>query len=131
MKRIRLFASLALLVAGPAWAQSSAHKGHDHPATGVHGGKVEEVGGLHIELVRSSNAIELWLTGHDGAAVDVSKVKASVLAVTGGVKHGIVAFTPRADHLESASTAVFPPGARLIVTLTKADGAQVQARFEP
>jgi hypothetical protein len=116
-----LFASIALALAGSAFAAGDKH---DHKP--LHGGVVVEVRDMDFELVAKPSAIQLHLRSH-GKAPDLSKTTAKVTLLTGTEKQE-VELKPAGDKLEAVGSFKVGPGTKAVAVVTVA-GKPATARF--
>ena len=125
MKTQALLASIALVLAGSAFAAEDKHD-HAHEHKPLHGGVVVEVKDIDYELVAKPTAIQLHLRDH-GKPADVSKATAKITLLTGTEKQE-VARTPAADRLEATARRKAAPGTKAVAVVTVA-GKPATARF--
>ena len=129
--KTRLFAaSIALVLAGAAWAGAAfaagdQHKpGDDHAPK--HGGVVTATKLRDYELVAKPTVIQLHLRDH-GKLADVSKATAKVTLLTGTDKQE-VELKPVGDKLEATGSFKVGPGTKAVAVLT-VDGKPAIVRF--
>lgn len=121
--------ALALVVAfaltGAAVAQ------HNHEAQkGPNGGMMDDVAGVHAELVTSGTAITINI--FDGAVKPLATkgFTASVLVVRGSEREPVI-LTPTAENvLKGDAKKPIGPGAAITVTLKTAAGRFGQVKFK-
>lgn len=115
------------LVAALSTAALAQHK---HGATGPHGGPMEDVAGVHAELVASGTALAINIVDEDGKPVKSAGYSASALIVTGNQRE-TVKLEPAGESVLKA-TLKTPVAADTQVTLMlkTADGKSGQARFK-
>ena len=126
MKSRTLFASLALTLAGSAWAAGEPHD-HAHEHQSLHGGVVVEGKDIDYELVAQPTLIQLYLRGH-GKPIDVSKASAKLTLLTGTEKQ-LVELKPVGAKLEAAGSFKVAPGTKVVAVITGAGPAPSTARF--
>lgn len=116
----------ALVFAMPAAAQ---HKhGGDHK--GPNGGPVEDVAGVHAELVVSGATITLNILDEDNKPLKTAGYSGTALVANGSARE-TVALAPSGDSaLKGDAKAAIAKGAAVTVTLKTAAGKSGQARFK-
>jgi hypothetical protein len=125
MKKQALFASIALALAGAAFAAGDKHN-HAHDHKPLHGGVVVEVKDMDYELVAKPTVIQLYLRGH-GKTADVSKATAKITLLTGTAKQE-VELKPSGDKLEATGGFNVGPGTKAVAVVTIA-GKPATVRF--
>lgn len=124
MRKWILLAAATMLMAQPALAQ------HKHGETkGPNGGPVEDVAGVHAELVTSGNAITFNILDEDNKPVSTKAYTGSVL-VSSGSERETITLAPSGDSALKGE-AKKPIAAKASITLmVKTDkGKSGQARF--
>ena len=125
MKTQALLASIALALAGSAFAAGDHHNADDDH-TPKHGGIVAATKLMDYELVAKPTTIHLYLRDH-GKAADVSKATAKVTLLTGNEKQE-VELKPAGDKLAATGTFKVGPGTKAVAVVTVA-GRPATARF--
>lgn len=126
MTRILYCATLALtLFAAPAAAQS--RHDHDHPP-GPNGGRVEDAGPWHAELVTRAGTVSVYLSDGGGKPLPVEGFRA-VAILKNGAKVARIPLSPEGARLFGRADALDerPTGA---VRITAPDGTTASARFD-
>jgi hypothetical protein len=114
----------ALALSSPALAR------HVHDATGPNGGQIEDVAGVHAELITSGNTITINVFDEGNKPIVTKGFAASAL-VSRGAERETVALVP-SDEVTLKGEAKKPvTGAAITVTLKTATGKSGQARFKP
>jgi len=121
MKTQALLASIALALAGSAFAAGDKH---DHKP--LHGGVVVEVKDMDYELVAKPTVIQLHLRDH-GKTADLTKATARLTLLTGTEKQE-VELKPAGDKLEATGSFKVGPGTKAVAVVTIAGKAST-ARF--
>ncbi|UYW29246.1 hypothetical protein [Methylorubrum extorquens] len=125
MNRAMSCTVLALtLLAAPA----SAQRDHDHPA-GPHGGRVEDAGPWHAELVTRAETVSVYLTDGDGKPLPAEGFKA-VAILKSSAKAARILLSPEGNRLAGKAEAALgerPSGA---VRITGPGGVTASARFD-
>jgi hypothetical protein len=124
MMRYVLALVATLAASGPIVAQ------HTHGNKGPNGGQLEDVAGVHAELLTSGYTITLNILDEDNKPVPTKGFAASALVVRGSERE-VVTLTSsgEADLKGDAKKPV--AGAAITVTLKTAAGKSGQARFKP
>ena len=126
MKTQTLLASIALTLAGSAFAAGDKHD-HAHEHKPMHGGVVVEVKDIDYELVAKPTVIQLHLRDH-GKPADVSKASAKLTLLTGAEKQE-VELKPAGDKLEASGTFKVGPGTKVVALVTIAGKSAGTVRF--
>jgi hypothetical protein len=119
---LALLATLAL--SGPAAAQ------HVHGAKGPNGGQMEDVAGVHAELMTAGNTITINMFDEGNKPVATKGFTASAL-VSRGPERETVALVPSGEATLTGEAKKPVAGAAITVTLKTAAGKSGQARFKP
>jgi hypothetical protein len=118
-----LIAALAFAV--PAMAQ------HSHgEQKGPNGGQMEDVAGVHAELVASGNAITINILDESGKPVATNGFTASALVVNGADRETVTLAPAGENALKGELKKAVVKGAAISVTLKTAAGKSGQARFK-
>lgn len=125
MKTQALLASIALALAGSAFAAGEHNHAHEHKP--LHGGVVVEVKDMDYELVAKPKVIQLHLRDH-GKAADVSKASAKLTLLSGAEKQE-VELKPAGDKLEATGTFKVGPGTKVVALVTIAGKPAATVRF--
>ncbi len=121
MRRLLIAATLAAL----PWA-AGAHE----LAKGPNGGPVVDSGGHHVEMVANGTELVLFLSDHDDKPLTSAGTKNPRAVVQDAGKTHTVALQPAAPNkLVGTLAQPLGKGARVVVSVTMADGHAVQARF--
>lgn len=119
---LALIAALAL--AGSAFAQ------HGHGEKGPNGGPMEDVAGVHAELMTSGNIITLNIFDEANKPVATKGFTASALVARGSERE-TVALVPAAENtLTATAKKAVGTGTTVTITLKTAVGKSGQARFK-
>jgi hypothetical protein len=119
---LALLATLAL--SGPAAAQ------HIHGAKGPNGGQMEDVAGVHAELMTAGNTITINIFDEGNKPIATKGFTASAL-VSRGPERETVALVPSGEAMLTGEAKKPVAGAAITVTLKTAAGKSGQARFKP
>lgn len=119
---LALIATLALCA--PAAAQ------HAHGAKGPNGGQLEDVAGIHAELLTSGNTITINIFDEGNKPIATPGFAASALVVRGSERE-TVALVPAGEAALKGDAKKPVAGAAITITLRTAAGKSGQARFKP
>ncbi|MFG1465888.1 hypothetical protein V5F77_23680 [Xanthobacter sp. DSM 24535] len=113
----------ALLLSGPALAQ------HAHGAQkGPNGGPMEDVAGVHAELVVSGQTVAVNVFDEAGKPVDTKGYTGSVMVVSGGDRKTLQ-LTASGNALTGQAPGPVQSGAAITVVVKTAAGKSGQAKF--
>jgi hypothetical protein len=117
---------VAMALAGPAFAQHKHGEGHKGP----NGGPVEDVAGVHAELVVNGPTITVNILDEDNKPLKTAGYSATALVVSGSARE-TVSLAPSGDSaLKGDAKAPIAKAAAITVTLKTASGKSGQARFK-
>jgi nitrogen fixation protein FixH len=119
---LALIATITL--SSPAAAQ------HVHGAKGPNGGQMEDVAGVHAELMTAGNTITINVFDEGNKPISTNGFAVSALVVRGSERE-TVTFTPSAENALKGDAKKAVAGAAITVTLKTAAGKSGQARFKP
>ena len=119
---IALLASL--LIAGPAFAQ------HSHGDKGPNGGKMEDVAGVHAELITSGNTVTINIFDEGNKPVATTGFTASALVVNGADRETVTLAPSGQNGLKGETKKAIAKGATISVTVKTAGGKSGQARYK-
>lgn len=119
----RLTLAIGLLVAGPALAQ------HAHGIQkGPNGGPLEDLAGVHAELVVSGEKLNIHVFDEAGKPVDTAGFTGSAMLVSGSEKRTIQ-LSPAGQTLAGQAPAAIPKGTAVTLLIKTAAGKSGQAKF--
>ena len=119
---LTLIAAFAL--AGSAVAQ------HGHGDKGPNGGPMEDVAGVHAELITSGNTITLNIFDEGNKPVATKGFTALALVVRGSERETVTLVPAGENALTANAKKAVGTGATVTVTLKTAAGKSGQARFK-
>jgi hypothetical protein len=119
---LALLATLALCA--PVIAQ------HAHGSKGPNGGQLEDVAGVHAELLTSGNTITINVFDEGNQPVATRGFAASALVIRGAERE-TVALAPSGEASLKGDAKKPVAGAAITVTLKTAVGKSGQAKFKP
>ncbi len=124
MRKFVLMAAMLLALAPTAFAQ-----GHGHAEKGPNGGAMQDVVGLHAELVVADRTLTIHVYDEAGKPVPTTGYTGSVLVGTGQTRQ-VVQLAPGAGNtLAGTATAVVPKGAQMTLQIKTAAGKSGQVKF--
>jgi hypothetical protein len=121
---LAMIAACALALAWPADAQ------HAHGSKGPNGGQMEDVAGVHAELMTAGSTITINVFDEDNKPVATKGFTASALVVRGSDRETL-SLAPSGDNALKGEAKKAVAGAAITVTLRTAAGKTGQARFKP
>lgn len=122
--RFALLVAFALAWASPAVAQ------HAHGAKGPNGGQMEDVAGVHVELLTAGSTITLNVFDEGNKPVSTTGFSASALVAAGSNRETLTLAPQGQNSLRGEAKNVALKGATISVTLKAATGKSGQVRFK-
>ncbi len=123
MKKLMVIA-LALLWAGVAAAQ------HSHGnMKGPNGGPMQDVAGVHAELVVMGNSVTINVFDESNKPTSAKGFSGSVLIVSGGARETVQLAVAGDNALKGEAKAAVPAGAAVTLVLKNAAGKSGQVKF--
>jgi hypothetical protein len=119
---IALIAALAF--ASPALAQ------HKHGEKGPNGGPMEDVAGVHAEMIVSGKTLTLNIMDEDNKPLATKGYSASALIVGSGARETLTLAPSGETALKGDAKAPIAKGAAITVTLKTAAAKSGQAKFK-
>ena len=108
-----------------AWAQ------HKHGATGPNGGLMEDVAGVHAELVTTGNTITVNILDEGNKPVKTAGYTASALVVhTGGARETIKLEPAGESALKGQTKAAIARNTQITLQIKTSTGKTGQARYK-
>jgi hypothetical protein len=114
----------AFAFATPAVAQ------HAHGNKGPNGGLMEDVAGVHAELLTSGNAITVNIVDEGGKPLATKGYTASALVIRGAEREPVQLAPAAENALKGDAKTAIGAGATVLITLKTAAGKSGQARFK-
>jgi hypothetical protein len=124
MKVVLLLAATALLWSGSALAQ---HKHGD--AKGPNGGPMQDIAGVHAELVTAGTAVTLNIFDEANKPVSTKGFSGSALIVAGPDRETVILAPSGENALKGEAKKAIAGGAAITVVVKTAAGKSGQARF--
>lgn len=119
-----LIAAAMLLWAAVAVAQ------HSHGSMkGPNGGPMQDVVGVHAELMLSGNTVTINLLDEANKPVPAKGFSGSVLIVSGGARETVQLAVAGDSALKGEAKAAVPSGAQVTLVLKNAAGKSGQVKF--
>ncbi|MBX9590151.1 MAG: hypothetical protein K2X43_12665 [Hyphomonadaceae bacterium] len=125
MKYALLLTAAALLLTASAIAQQ-----HKHGSKGPNGGQMEDVAGVHAELVISGKTLTIYIFDEAEKPVSAQGFAASALISAGASQETVMLSSSGQNVLKGEAKNPVPKGAAVAVTLKTAQGKSGQARFK-
>jgi hypothetical protein len=116
----------ALAFSVPALAQ---HK-HSHSDKGPSGGPMEDVAGVHAELIVAGKTLTLNILDEDNKPIATKGFSGSALIVGGGARETLTLAPSGESALKGDAKAAIAKGAAITVTLKTAAAKSGQAKFK-
>lgn len=123
LKYVLTFATMLAFV-------SSSVAQHAHGAKGPNGGMMEDVAGVHAELVTSGNTITVNVLDEGGKPVATKGFTASALVIRGADREPVQLAPASESSLKGEAKMPIEGSATVLVTLKTAAGKSGQARFK-
>jgi len=117
-----------VLIAAFAFAAPSLAEQHEHSEKGPNGGQLEDVAGVHAELLTSGNIITINVFDEGMKPVGTEGFTATALAVRGSQRETIP-LNPEGPNALKGTAKSPVTGAAITITLRTAQGKSGQARF--
>ncbi len=121
--------ALALFAALAFAAMASAEQKHAHGDKGPNGGPMEDVAGVHAELLTSGNTITINVFDEGNKPIATKGFTAAALVVRGSQRE-TVALAPEGVNALKGTAKGPVAGAVVTVTLKTAAGKSGQARYK-
>ncbi|WP_428669552.1 hypothetical protein [Reyranella sp.] len=121
MKRLMIVLALVLW-SGLAGAQ------HNHGTKGPNGGKMQDVAGVHIELLVSGNALTLNALDEDNKPLSTAGYTASI-QISAGSSRETVQLAPAGSSLKGEARTPPLANATYLLVIRTAAGKSGQAKF--
>lgn len=120
MKALLLAALLAF--ATPAFAHG--------PQKGPNGGPMDDVAGVHVEIISSGNTITLHVFDEGGKPIATQGFTASAMVVSGAQRETLKLDPQGQNQLKGDAKAAVPAGANVTVTVKTGAGKSGQVKFK-
>jgi hypothetical protein len=114
---------LSLIWSAPSFAQ------HSHGSKGPNGGAMEDVAGVHAELMTSGNSITFNIFDEGGKPVATNGFTGSVLVASGSERETIN-LSPSANSMKGEAKKPIAPNASITLMLKTQEGRSGQAKFK-
>ena len=122
MKQALAFVA-ALMLIGSAVAQ------HKHSDKGPNGGPMEDIAGVHAELMVSGNTLTINVFDEDSKPVSTKGFSGAALIVAGADKETVSLSPSGQSALKAEAKKPIAAGAAITLTLKTAAGKSGQAKF--
>ena len=132
MRRLLLATGLAVLTGvlstGVLWTGQAVAQ-HSHSSTkGPNGGKVQDVAGVHVELVVAGNAVTINVLDENNKPISAEGYTGSLLIASGGTRQ-TVQLTPSGTGLKGEAKPPVPADATYTLVIKTAAGKSGQVKF--
>ena len=117
------------LVAALAFVATAAAQ-HSHGSKGPNGGIMEDVAGVHAELVTAGTTITINVLDEDNKAVSTKGFTASVLIVSGPDRETVKLEPSGASALKGEAKKAVGPNTQVTLMIKTAAGKSGQIRFK-
>ncbi len=125
MKSFTFALAVITLIASPALAQ------HAHGSKGPNGGPMEDVAGVHAELIVAGNNVTINVLDEKTKPVATKGYSGSVLIVSGANRETVALEPFGAAALKGAAKSPVPTGSSISLVLKTDSGKSGQVRFKP
>lgn len=119
-----------IVVLGMFFWASAAFAQHNHGSMkGPNGGPMQDVAGVHAELVLAGNVITVNLLDEANKSASAKGFSGSLLIVSGGSRETVQLSVAGESALKGEAKAAVPAGAQITLMLRSAVGRAGQVRF--
>lgn len=125
IRAIRPALLAAALIVHPVQGGPDPH----HHGSGPHGGRVEDAGPWHAELVVGDGTVAAYLSDETGKPVPVTGFAGTAILIADG-KPARIPLTPEGDRLVGRADTPLSSRAKGAVRLAAPDGRTATARFD-
>lgn len=124
-------AAALLLIAPAALMPAALAQGHAHGQAekGPNGGTMQDVAGVHAELVAADRALTVHLYDEAGKPVPAAGYSGSVLAGSGQARQVVQLAPGNGNALSGAAATALPRGTQMTLQLKAPGGKTGQAKF--
>ncbi|MBL8673938.1 MAG: hypothetical protein JNL07_03545 [Rhodospirillales bacterium] len=122
------FAFLAFAALGAAAAAMAQHS-HSHAAKGPNGGRMQDVAGVHAELLTAGSTVTINVFDEANKPLDAKGYTASALVVAGANRETVVLAPSGGNALKGEAKAPIASGAAITLVLKTAAGKSGQVKF--
>ncbi|QQS14774.1 MAG: hypothetical protein IPK81_11820 [Rhodospirillales bacterium] len=125
MRYALAFLAFAALGAAAAYAQHS----HSHATKGPNGGRMQDVAGVHAELLTAGGSITVNIFDEANKPLDAKGYTASALIVAGANRETVTLTPAGGNALKGEAKAPILNGAAITLVLKTAAGKSGQVKF--
>jgi hypothetical protein len=112
------------------WAGLAFAQGHQHNhGKGPNGGKMQDVAGVHAELVVSENKLTIYVFSEEMKALATKGYAGSLLLVTGGTRETVQLAPSGETALKGEAKNRIGPDTAITLVLKTAEGKSGQVKF--
>ncbi len=124
MKKFVMMAALLLALAPGAFAQ-----GHGHADKGPNGGKMEDVAGVHAELIVLDKTVTVHIYDEAGKPVPTAGFTSSMLVGAGQTRQVIQLAPSAGNTMVGTATTPIARGAQMTLQIKTSGGKSGQAKY--
>ncbi len=124
MLKFLIALTVTVALAAPAAAQ------HKHGSKGPNGGPMEDVAGVHAELLTSGTTLTINVLDEDSKPIPVAGYTASALVVNGANRETVKLEAAGNASLRGEAKSALAPDTQVTLMLKTAAGKSGQARFK-
>lgn len=121
------FASALAIFLSAAWPAVAQHA---HGTKGPNGGQMEDVAGVHAELMTSGKTITINVIDEGGKPIDTKAYSGSVLIVSGAARETVQLKPADTNILRGDAKDTVGPAAAITLMIKTDAGKTGQARFK-
>lgn len=112
-----------------ALAPAAYGQGHSHGDKGPNGGPMQDVAGVHAELIVKERTLTVHVYDESGKPVAVTGFTGSALVGAGQARQVVQLAPVTGNSLSGTASAGVPKGAQVTLQLKTAEGKSGQAKF--
>ncbi len=121
---------ITIVAAMVLWAGSPFAQGHQHNhGKGPNGGKMQDVAGVHAELVVSENKLTIYVFSEEMKALATKGYAGSLLLVTGSTRETVQLAPSGETALKGEAKNRIGPDTAITLVLKTAEGKSGQVKF--
>jgi len=120
---------LIAVVLAAALASSAAFAQHKHSSKGPNGGTMEDVAGVHAELITSGSTVTFNVLDEDSKPIKAAGYSGSVLIVSGSERETVQLAQAGDSALKGEAKKPIAKGSSITLMLKTDKGKSGQARF--
>lgn len=125
MRKITPLAAVLWLTLAPA----ALAQGHSHGDKGPKGGPMQDVAGVHAELMVADRTLTIYIYDEAGKAIPALGFSGSALVGSGQTRQVVQLASGSDNALTGTASAALPKGAQVTLQLKAPNGKTGQAKF--